>query len=188
MSNRLDKLQKLGRSKLYACLEFSDDELDTLEAGGSVLDVTLDDIDRMSAREVREKLRKERKGGKEASEIATKLSEDKNRKLDEQAAEIERLKGNILAGEPSEAVQAIDNFKLQAVFPLAQLRALAEQMEAEPESVRREDWYALRSALDTLRDEMARAWPAVWAAGRQFEAEMEMATEPVHQLDQANIQ
>jgi len=183
-SNRLEKFHKLGRSKLYACLELSDDDLDTLEAGGDVLGMTLDDMDRMTRRELKVKLKKQDAD----AEISGKLAEDKNRKIDEQAAEIERLKGNALAGESSEAVKAIESFKLQAVFPLAQLRALAEQMEAEPDTVRREDWYALRAALDALRDEMARAWPAIWEAGRQFETELEMATEPVHQPNQANIQ
>lgn len=53
-------LQKLGVSKALELVSEDDDTLDALENGGSVAGLQLDDIERMSVRELRAALRKER--------------------------------------------------------------------------------------------------------------------------------
>src|SRR5690606_34769101 len=54
-------LQDVGVSKALELVSEDDDALDALAEGGSVAGLTLDDIERMSLREVRAALRKERK-------------------------------------------------------------------------------------------------------------------------------
>jgi len=57
-ADRSEKFLKMGRTKLYACLDFSDDDLDALEDGQSILDITLDDMDRMTSRELKAAIKK----------------------------------------------------------------------------------------------------------------------------------
>ncbi|KAB2899863.1 MAG: hypothetical protein F9K31_06515 [Dokdonella sp.] len=53
-------MQSLGMSKALELLSEPDEALDALEAGGSIAGVRLDDIDRMTVRELRDTLRAER--------------------------------------------------------------------------------------------------------------------------------
>lgn len=76
----------LGGEKLRALTVLEDEEIATLGSGGAVFGVTLDDIDRMSTRELRAHLRKERekrKNEKEARESVIKQKEAKINELEE---------------------------------------------------------------------------------------------------------
>ncbi|MGU4701942.1 DUF3102 domain-containing protein [Burkholderia cepacia] len=81
-------LSHLGKTKLYELMLEDDDDLAALADGGTVAGMTLDDIDRMTSRELRAALR-------EAHENATaqaRLLSDKNAKIDELAAKKTRVK------------------------------------------------------------------------------------------------
>ena len=69
-------LQGMSRAKLLAMVVLEDDEIQELNDGGSVRGVTLDEIDRMSARELREALRKEKLETARQQAINTELHQE----------------------------------------------------------------------------------------------------------------
>ncbi len=91
-SNR-PTLADLGKSKMLELMVEDDDELDALEDGGTIAGLTLDEVDRMSVRELKESLRKAREEKEMQAESKDRLLADKSKKIDELAQEIDRLKG-----------------------------------------------------------------------------------------------
>ncbi|AOJ05108.1 hypothetical protein WS70_25660 [Burkholderia mayonis] len=84
----LPALAHLGKTKLFELMTEDDEELAALADGGTIAGMDLDDIDRMTSRELRAALR-------EAHENATaqaRLLSDKNAKIDELAAKKTRVK------------------------------------------------------------------------------------------------
>ncbi|ECE2928263.1 DUF3102 domain-containing protein [Salmonella enterica] len=69
----------LGRSKLYELMLEDDEELAELAEGGTVAGLTLDDIDRMSVRELRKALRE----SKEDLAASRKLNAEKSHEINE---------------------------------------------------------------------------------------------------------
>ncbi|EHZ6191208.1 DUF3102 domain-containing protein [Salmonella enterica] len=69
----------LGRSKLYELMLEDDEELAELAEGGTVAGLTLDDIDRMSVRELRKALRE----SKEDLAASRKLNSEKSQEINE---------------------------------------------------------------------------------------------------------
>jgi hypothetical protein len=91
-SNR-PTLADLGSSKMKALTVLDDDDIETLEKGGTVKGMTLDDIDRMTNRELRENLRKEKENVKkeqEARKNDRKAQEDAIAKKEEKLNELEQ--------------------------------------------------------------------------------------------------
>lgn len=75
----------LGKTKILELMAEDDETIDSLGKGGTVAGLSLDDIERMSAHEVRAALRKERQNRREEAETHERLLIDKNKKLDEYA-------------------------------------------------------------------------------------------------------
>lgn len=82
-------LASLGQTKMLELLTEDDEELVALADGGTIAGQTLDDIDRMTASELRQKLREARRD-KEAQE---QLLQKKNEKIDQLDAELTQLDG-----------------------------------------------------------------------------------------------
>lgn len=80
-----DSFAKLGKAKLFELMTESDEDLAALADGGTVADLSLDDIDTMSVREIRAALREER----ERSKAKDRLLATKNEALDKLAASVE---------------------------------------------------------------------------------------------------
>ncbi|MHA7855405.1 DUF3102 domain-containing protein [Marinobacter shengliensis] len=78
----------LGKSKLFELMIEDDEDLAELAEGGTVAGLTLDDVDRMSVRELRRSLREAR----ENAEARAKVLSDKNSKIDALDAELTKLK------------------------------------------------------------------------------------------------
>lgn len=78
-------------TKLYEIALLDDDQLDELDQQGAVGQVTLDDIQRMTSREVRAALRTERKKREEEIEARERVIKEKNDKLDELDRELRGL-------------------------------------------------------------------------------------------------
>jgi hypothetical protein len=76
-------LVALGSTKLLELLALDDDQLEELQEEGSVSGVTIDDIDRMSAREARETVRRLRAEKQRDLEIHERVLKQKNDKIDE---------------------------------------------------------------------------------------------------------
>lgn len=74
----------LGRAKLYELAFLDDQEIKELADGGTVAGLQLDDVDRMSVRELRAALRDARA----EKEAADQLLDKKNRKIDELDAKL----------------------------------------------------------------------------------------------------
>ncbi|AYQ43817.1 DUF3102 domain-containing protein [Burkholderia lata] len=88
LESKRQALAVLGKTKLFELMTEDDEELAALADGGSIAGMDLDDIDRMTSRELRAALR-------EAHENATaqaRLLSDKNAKIDELAAKKTRVK------------------------------------------------------------------------------------------------
>jgi hypothetical protein len=83
----------LGQTKLLELIVEDDETIDSLAKGGTLYGLTLDDVDRMSPTELRNKLRDERKKRREDQETHERLLVDKNKKIDEYA----KLKSNLPA-------------------------------------------------------------------------------------------
>lgn len=90
-------LRVLGKTKLYELMVLDDDELDQLAEGGTVAGATLDEIDRMTSRELKAALRESR----ENSAAQQRVLADKNSKIDELATRLEK-KSRIQPPEPDQ--------------------------------------------------------------------------------------
>ncbi|MFP1740030.1 DUF3102 domain-containing protein [Lonsdalea quercina] len=88
-------LRVLGKTKLYELMVLDDDDLDQLAEGGTVAGATLDEIDRMTSRELKAALRESR----ENSAAQQRVLADKNSKIDELATRLEK-KSRIATPEP----------------------------------------------------------------------------------------
>jgi|LSQX01.1.fsa_nt_gb hypothetical protein len=77
-----------NKSKLFELLVLDDEEIVKIAGGDPSAPVQLDDIDRMTTSELRKALRDARADG----DATKKVLDDKNSKLDKQAAELEKLK------------------------------------------------------------------------------------------------
>ena len=82
------KLLALGKSKLFELMTEDDEELQQLADGGSINGLTLDDVDRMTIKELRHTLRTAR----EDTEAARKVSADKDAKINRLTEQLEKQK------------------------------------------------------------------------------------------------
>ena len=99
MQKAAPKLMDLGKSKLLELLVEEDVTLVGLADGGEVNGMTLDDVDRMTVRELRLALRESREDAKAKDEVLA----GKNAKIDELAEKLEKAKKKGGVKEPSPA-------------------------------------------------------------------------------------
>ncbi len=99
MQKALPKLMDLGKSKLLELLVEEDVTLTGLADGEELNGATLDDIDRMTVRELRLHLRENR----EQLAAKDKVLGDKNAKIDELAEKLEKSKKKSTVKEPEPA-------------------------------------------------------------------------------------
>lgn len=103
-------LSYLPKSKIYELMMLDDEELDALAEGGTVSGLKLDDIERMSTRELRAALR-DAEGDLEASRQRVAVKEKETEKL---TGEVLKLKRRVETQTPDEA--AADIRKEAALF------------------------------------------------------------------------
>ncbi|MBL3601600.1 MAG: DUF3102 domain-containing protein [gamma proteobacterium endosymbiont of Lamellibrachia anaximandri] len=77
------KLADLGKTKLLELMTEEDDDLEGLAEGGTLAGHTLDEIDRMSGRELRDALRAEKETREQDTEVHERLLESKDKKINE---------------------------------------------------------------------------------------------------------
>lgn len=82
------KLLALGKSKLFELMSEDSEDLAELADGGTVNGLTLDEVDRMSVSELRAAL----KVAREDTEAARKVADEKNKKIDSLAEQLERTR------------------------------------------------------------------------------------------------
>jgi hypothetical protein len=88
LKSKAPALALLGKTKLFELMIEDDEDLVELAEGGTVAGLQLDDIDRMTSRELRRALRDAR----ENADAKGKVLADKNTKIDELDAELTALK------------------------------------------------------------------------------------------------
>ena len=127
------KLLTLGKSKLFELMTEDDEDLQELADGGSVNGITLDDVDRMTIKELRAALRESR----ETAEAKDKIIADKNKKVDELA---EKLAKKQTGKEPkpedvgSELTMQLSGLEVTARSDLSRFAEVFEQMLAHGEA------------------------------------------------------
>ena len=132
MQKAAPKLMDLGKSKLLELLVEEDVTLIGLAEGGEVNGMTLDDVDRMTVRELRVALRENR----EDAQAKDKVLADKNAKIDELAEKLEKAKkkGGVKEPNPadvaSELHMAVGAKEVAIRSQLAQLGDYFAQMAA----------------------------------------------------------
>ena len=132
MQKALPKLMDLGKSKLLELLVEEDVTLAGLADGEEVNGMTLDDVDRMTVRELRVALRENR----EQLAAKDKVLGDKNAKIDELAEKLEKSKKKSTVKEPEPADVANELHMMVGTKEIAirsqvvQLGELFEQMAA----------------------------------------------------------
>lgn len=107
MQKAAPKLMDLGKSKLLELLVEEDDTLIELVEGGDLNGHTLDDVDRMTVKELRKALRESR----EDTEVARKVAADKDGKINQLNEKLEKSKSSKLK-EPA-ASDVAEDLKLQ---------------------------------------------------------------------------
>lgn len=143
----------LGRSKLYELMLEDDEELAELAEGGTVAGLTLDDIDRMSVRELRKALRESkedlaasRKLNAEKSQEINELKETKFKTIDPDLAiqkwihefgeEHEKFLRTFIATVPFFFQQLEDDYNNRGVSHMGLMAGFLHDIEREIASVR----------------------------------------------------
>jgi hypothetical protein len=89
-------LSHLGKSKLFELMAEDDDDLAALDEGGTVAGLTLDEIDRLSTRELRKALRE----AKEQEKAKDQVLADKNQRIDQLSTDLERSQNRYQLNPP----------------------------------------------------------------------------------------
>lgn len=133
MQKAQSKLMELGKSKLLELLVEEDEAIVDLADGGDINGHTLDDVERMTVRELRAALRESR----ETAEAKDKIIADKNKKVDELA---EKLAKKQTGKEPkpedvgSELTMQLSSLEVAARSDLSRFAEVFEQMLAHGEA------------------------------------------------------
>lgn len=127
------KLLTLGKSKLFELMTEDDEDLQELADGGSVNGITLDDVDRMTIKELRAALRESR----DTAEAKDKIIADKNKKVDELAEKLaKKQKGKEPSPEDvgSELTMQLSSLEVAARSDLSRFAEVFGQMLAHGEA------------------------------------------------------
>ncbi len=103
LAGKATTLSLLGKAKLFELVAEDDDDLAALAEGGTVAGLKLEDVDRMSVRELRAALRDAR----EDSEAKDKLIADKNEKIDALDAKLNTSKKRVKTIPPDEVAEEL---------------------------------------------------------------------------------
>jgi|JI10StandDraft_1071094.scaffolds.fasta_scaffold461716_1 hypothetical protein len=128
-----DKLLALGKGKLIELLTLDDEALDTLEAGGDVLELDLDDVATLSTTELRKKLREARA----ACEAKDKLLEKRGKEMDRLQEKLEHKfvpQPDSAAGTEEEQAQylALAEAHTEVLAAMARLAVVVVDIKAQP--------------------------------------------------------
>ena len=158
----------LGKAKLFELMTEDDENLAELADGGTVAGLTLDDVDRMSVRELRQALREAR----ETNAAQQRVLADKNEKIDSLSTRLEK-KSRIQPPEPDEEVK-----KLRA-----EVTALAVEAESAIAVLLSSAFetlcaYCAENMIDTPRDFMAGLVSQLESTARSLRSTFDLPDEP----------
>ena len=128
------KLLVLGKSKLFELMTEEDEDLQQLADGGSVNGLTLDDVDRMTIKELRVALRESR----ETAEAKDKVIADKNKKVDELAEKLAKKQTGVKEPKAedvgSELTMRLSSLEVGIRSEVSRLKDLFDQLNAHREA------------------------------------------------------
>lgn len=128
------RLMDLGKSKLLELLVEDDDTLLELAEGGDINGHTLDDVDRMTIKELRVALRE----AKETAEAKDRLIQEKGKKVDELAEKLEKSKKTVKEPKAedvgSELAMRLAALEVGIRSEVSRLKDLFDQLNAHTEA------------------------------------------------------
>lgn len=134
MQKAAPKLMDLGKSKLLELLVEEDVTLVGLAEGEEVNGMTLDDVDRMTVRELRVALRESR----ETAEAKDKVIADKNKKVDELAEKLAKKQTGVKEPKAedvgSELTMRLSSLEMGIRSEVSRLKDLFDQLNAHREA------------------------------------------------------
>ncbi|MED5779503.1 DUF3102 domain-containing protein [Enterobacter asburiae] len=145
LESKVPTLGHLGKSKLFELMTEDDESLTELADGGTVAGLTLDEVDRMSCRELRQALREAR----ETNAAQQHVLADKNEKIDSLSTKLEK-KSRIQPPKPDEEVKKM-RAEVTALAVEAE-SAIAVRLSSAFETLCA---YCAENMIDTPRDFMA---------------------------------
>ncbi|HDR2604521.1 TPA: DUF3102 domain-containing protein [Enterobacter hormaechei subsp. oharae] len=161
-------LTVLGKTKLYELMVLDDEELDALADGGTVAGATLDDIDRMTSRELKAALREAR----ETNAAQQRVLADKNEKIDTLSTKLEK-KSRIQPPKPDEEVKKL-RAEVTALAVEAE-SAIAVRLSCAFETLCA---YCAENMIDTPRDFMAGLVCQLESTARSLRSTFDLPDEP----------
>lgn len=161
-------LSVLGKTKLYELMVLDDEELDALADGGTVAGATLDDIDRMTSRELKAALREAR----ETNAAQQRVLADKNEKIDTLSTKLEK-KSRIQPPKPDEEVKKL-RAEVTALAVEAE-SAIAVRLSSAFETLCA---YCAENMIDTPRDFMAGLVCQLESTARSLRSTFDLPDEP----------
>ena len=161
-------LAHLGKAKLFELMTEDDEELAELADGGTVAGMTLDDVDRMSVRELRQALREAR----ETNAAQQRVLADKNEKIDSLSTRLEK-KSRIQPPEPDEEVKKLRAEVTALAFEAES--AIAVRLSSAFETLCA---YCAENMIDTPRDFMAGLVCQLESTARSLRSTFDLPDEP----------
>jgi len=161
-------LAVLGKTKLFELMTEDDGDLVELADGGTIAGMSLDDIDRMTSRELKAALREAR----ETSAAQQRVLADKNEKIDSLSTKLEK-KSRIQPPKPDEEVKKL-RAEVTALAVEAE-SAIAVRLSSAFETLCA---YCAENMIDTPRDFMAGLVCQLESTARSLRSTFDLPDEP----------
>ncbi|QOQ48087.1 DUF3102 domain-containing protein [Klebsiella pneumoniae] len=161
-------LALLGKTKLFELMTEDDEDLVELADGGTIAGMSLDDIDRMTSRELKAALREAR----ETNTAQQRVLADKNEKIDSLSTKLEK-KSRIQPPKPDEEVKKL-RAEVTALAVEAE-SAIAVRLSSAFETLCA---YCAENMIDTPRDFMAGLVCQLESTARSLRSTFDLPDEP----------
>ncbi|MDL4916268.1 MAG: DUF3102 domain-containing protein [Enterobacterales bacterium endosymbiont of Blomia tropicalis] len=161
-------LALLGKTKLFELMTEDDEDLVELADGGTIAGMSLDDIDRMTSRELKAALREAR----QTNVAQQRVLADKNEKIDSLSTKLEK-KSRIQPPKPDEEVKKL-RAEVTALAVEAE-SAIAVRLSSAFETLCA---YCAENMIDTPRDFMAGLVCQLESTARSLRSTFDLPDEP----------
>ena len=168
LESKRQALAVLGKTKLFELMTEDDEDLVELADGGTIAGMSLDDIDRMTSRELKAALREAR----ETNAAQQRVLADKNEKIDSLSTRLEK-KSRIQPPKPDEEVKKL-RAEVTALAVEAE-SAIAVQLSGAFETL---CTYCAENMIDTPRDFMAGLVCQLESTARSLRSTFDLPDEP----------
>ncbi|HCO8543016.1 TPA: DUF3102 domain-containing protein [Escherichia coli] len=168
LESKRQALAVLGKTKLFELMTEDDGDLVELADGGTIAGMSLDDIDRMTSRELKAALREAR----ETNAAQQRVLADKNEKIDTLSTKLEK-KSRIQPPKPDEEVKKL-RAEVTALSTEAE-SAITVRLFSAFETL---SAYCAENQIDTPKDFMAGLVCELESAARNLRSTFDLPDEP----------